>query len=209
MTSHDRCNKGPNVKVVIDNKEVIHESVRSVENVVKILQDSLGIPVNLTSAEVLRLNYDGNFYLSEGKVEEAIRCYDQAIQLNDLYQEGILRLMRGIALLQRAYALRSRYRSIIAFAEDILPLFQDIKLFLIDAISPLPVFVRCTRLSAMSRDGADITLCRYLILNTTLLQIHRRLTMLDSSPKWNEKKNKWPAIEGPVVSSAKVLPPLH
>ena len=130
------------MKVVIDTKEVIHESVRSVENVVKILQDSLSLPVNLTSAEVLRLNYDGNFYLSEGKVDEAIRCYDQAILLNDQYQEGILRLMRGTALLQRAYALRSRFKNIISFAEDILPLFQDVRLFLIDAITPLPLSVR-------------------------------------------------------------------
>ena len=130
------------MKVVTEEKEVVHESVRSVENVVKILQDSLGIVVNLTSAEVLRLNYDGNFYLSEGKVDQAIQCYDQALLLDDQYQEGILRLMRGIALLQRAYALRSRHRNIISFAEDILPLYQDIKLFLIDAIAPLPLFVR-------------------------------------------------------------------
>lgn len=101
-----RCNKGPNVKITKAGTSIIHESVRSVETVVNLLQNELGVNVNLTAAEVLRLNYDGNLNLSEGKVEEAILCYDKALSLGDANQEGILRLMRGTALLQRSYSLR-------------------------------------------------------------------------------------------------------
>lgn len=50
-------------------------------------------------------------YLRDGNVDMAIDCYDKAIELGDKEQEGVLLVMRGTALLQRAYA--SRYLSII------------------------------------------------------------------------------------------------
>lgn len=36
----------------------------------------------------------------------AIECYDKALELGDREQEGVLLVMRGTALLQRAYACR-------------------------------------------------------------------------------------------------------
>jgi hypothetical protein len=51
--------------------------VRSVETVVGLLQTHLHLDVNVTSAEVLRLNYEGNVYLRGGDVDLAIECYDK------------------------------------------------------------------------------------------------------------------------------------
>ena len=45
-------------------------------------------------------------HLREGSVDLAIDCYDKAIEFGDQEQEGVLLLMRGTALLQRAYASR-------------------------------------------------------------------------------------------------------
>jgi hypothetical protein len=39
-------------------------------------------------------------------VDLAIECYDKALELGDREQEGVLLVMRGTALLQRAYACR-------------------------------------------------------------------------------------------------------
>lgn len=56
-----RCNKGPNAKILTKSGAFIEAStIRSVENVVDLLQLHLGLNVNVTSAEVLRLNYEGN-----------------------------------------------------------------------------------------------------------------------------------------------------
>lgn len=71
--------------------------VRSVQSVVELLQTHLGLTVNVTSAEVLRLNceyflkfsfllqpqYDaiytdeGNVFLRSGDVDQAIKFYDR------------------------------------------------------------------------------------------------------------------------------------
>jgi hypothetical protein len=45
-------------------------------------------------------------HLRNGNVDLAIDCYDKAIELGDKEQEGVLLVMRGTALLQRAYACR-------------------------------------------------------------------------------------------------------
>jgi tetratricopeptide (TPR) repeat protein len=158
-----------------------------VETVANLLQNQIGVLVNLTSAEVLRLNYDGNLNLSQGDIDGAIKCYDQALRLGDLDQEGVLRVMRGTALLQRAYALRLRHRSLYAIASDLLPLLKDIKTFLFDALSSLPFQTR------------------YTFASTILLRIGKVYDTLDSSSKWNEYKSKWPVIEGPPPVSGKVI----
>jgi len=44
------------------------------------LQTHLGLDVNVTSAEVLRLNYEGNVFLKDGKVDQAIECYNNVRQ---------------------------------------------------------------------------------------------------------------------------------
>lgn len=99
--------------------------VRSVERVVDLLQSHMKLNINMTSADVLRLNCkylftatvsylmigldivdEGNIHLRNGEVDLAIDCYDQALALGDKEQEGVLLVMRGTALLQRAYACR-------------------------------------------------------------------------------------------------------
>ena len=45
-------------------------------------------------------------YLRSGEVDQAIECYDKALELGDQEQEGVLLVMRGTALLQRAYVYR-------------------------------------------------------------------------------------------------------
>lgn len=49
---------------------------------------------------------EGNVFLRSGDVDLAIECYDKALELGDREQEGVLLVMRGSALLQRAYACR-------------------------------------------------------------------------------------------------------
>lgn len=51
-------------------------------------------------------NSEGNVFLRGGDVDLAIECYDKALELGDREQEGVLLVMRGSALLQRAYACR-------------------------------------------------------------------------------------------------------
>lgn len=123
-----RCNKGPNIRIFTAESAFIEASmVRSVETVVALLQEHLNLNVNITSAEVLRLNYEGNVFLREGDVDKAVECYNQALALGDKEQEGVLLVMRGSALLQRAYACRLRYKDIISYAEQVLPSMETIK----------------------------------------------------------------------------------
>jgi hypothetical protein len=54
-----RCNRGPNCRILNSEGAFIEASmVRSVESVVELLQNHLNLKVNITSAEVLRLNCD-------------------------------------------------------------------------------------------------------------------------------------------------------
>ena len=135
-----RCNKGPNVRILQKNPPAFVEasSVRSVDAVVSLLQDNLNLDVNLTSAEVLKSNYEGNVYLRDGDVDKAIECYDSALSLNDPGQEGVLLIMRGSALLQRAYAYKLRYRSALEQANSNLPSLQDLQdsLFSLSVLHP-------------------------------------------------------------------------
>ena len=97
-----KCNTGPNARILkADGAFVDASMIRSVENVVDLLQTHLNLQVNITSAEVLRLNYEGNIHLRNGEVDSAIDCYDKALELGDREQEGVLLVMRGTALLQR------------------------------------------------------------------------------------------------------------
>lgn len=52
---------------------------------------------------------EGNVYLRSGEVDMTIECYDKALLLGDKEQEGVLLVMRGTALLQRAYICRLVY----------------------------------------------------------------------------------------------------
>jgi len=101
-----RCNKGPNCRILTPNgafqglmllnyifcyklftkKEA--SMVRSVEKVVEILQQYLNLNINVTSADVLRLNYEGNVFLRNGQVDSAIDCYNKALEFG-----GVLYLL--------------------------------------------------------------------------------------------------------------------
>ena len=137
-----RCNKGPNVRVLTKEPSFREcTSVRSVDAVVSLLQEILDMEVNLTSAEVLKLNYEGNVYLRDGEVDKAIESYSSALVLGDSSQEGVLLIMRGSALLQRAYSSRLKYKGALQDASERLPSLEDIKAAL-TALSALPSIVR-------------------------------------------------------------------
>lgn len=180
--------------------------VRSVEKVVELLQTNLKLDINMTSAEVLRLNCkwinqnirsrhflrsynyffqldEGNIHLRGGEVDLAIDCYDKALAMGDKAQEGVLLVMRGTALLQRAYACRLRHKEIMAIVEQLLPTFDKVDVYLraVTGISS----------SMGTRMALDI-LCRIAI-------VYRQLDILT---KWNELKGSWPeAREGAIVTS--------
>jgi tetratricopeptide (TPR) repeat protein len=183
-----KCNKGPNTRILTAEGAFIEASmVRSVETVVGLLQTHLHLDVNVTSAEVLRLNYEGNVYLRGGEVDLAIECYDKALELGDREQEGVLLVMRGTALLQRAYACRMRSKDVTTLAEEILPSIEGIRNVL-ESFSPL---------STTPRNLATLEL---------LSRVKRIFDSLDKSPKWSESKAKWPeAREGLIVNTGEEL----
>jgi hypothetical protein len=50
----------------------------------------------------LKLNFQGNQHLDKNEVDQAIECYDKALPLSHFGQEGVLRVMRSTAYLQRS-----------------------------------------------------------------------------------------------------------
>ncbi len=72
----------------------------------------------------------GNVHLRDGEVDQAIDCYNRALELGDNEQEGVLLVMRGTALLQRAYAYKMRFKDMITISEDILPTEKRLGLLL-------------------------------------------------------------------------------
>lgn len=180
-----RCNKGPNCRVLNKEGAFIEASmVRSVEKVVQLLQMHLNLDINVTSADVLRLNYEGNVHLRNGQVDSAIDCYDAALALKDKEQEGVLLVMRGTALLQRvivcitcrliiilcnykAYGFKMRHKDSLGLADEVLP-NKEVLLSLCNSLQRLqPIF---------SLD---------LLLRTSLLY-----HTLDN--RWESIKQKWP-----------------
>ncbi|RYH18681.1 hypothetical protein EON65_26945, partial [archaeon] len=70
-------------------------------------------------------------YLRAGQLDRAIDCYDKALQLNsgtgtETQLNGILLLMRGTALLQRAYMYKLRYRDMLNVAQELLVKNEDV-----------------------------------------------------------------------------------
>jgi tetratricopeptide (TPR) repeat protein len=183
-----KCNQGPNARILTSSGNFVEaSSVRSVQSVVELLQTHLDLNVNYTSAEVLRLNYEGNAHLTNGNLDAAINCYNQAIELGDPEQEGVLLVMRGSALLQRAFTCRLRHKEVVEIAAEVIPTYDDIKVFL-ESMQILYLSVR------------------YVAMRNYLLKVGDIFKSLDAAPGWVETKAKWPeASEGPVVSSGQDL----
>lgn len=176
-----RCNKGPNVRILSsgEGKFVEASMVRSVESVVNLLQTHLNVDVNMTSAETLRLNYEGNILLRNGQVDDAIECYNKALSLGDQDQEGVLLVMRGTALLQRAYACRLRHRDMLNIAENVLPTFEPV-------YTTIQTLLLSTSTSSISQASKD-----FMILNL-LLKVNSIYESLDTSSRWVSLKSTWP-----------------
>eukprot|EP01041_Mallomonas_annulata_P006415 gene6415-12970_t len=136
-----RCNKGPNARILTPEGAFVEASaVNSVEIVVQLLRTHLNLDVNATSSEALRLNYEGNVHLRGGEVDRAIECYNRALSLGDHEQEGVLLVMRGTALLQRAYGYRMRYKDLLTAAQEVLPNMEWLESLLDVAIAfPTPL----------------------------------------------------------------------
>lgn len=180
-----RCNKGPNCRILTPKGAFQEASmVRSVEKVVELLQQYLNLNINVTSADVLRLNYEGNVFLRNGQVDLAIDCYNKALELGDKEQEGVLLLMRGSALLQRAYDYRIRYREVLSLAEEMLPKIDTLLLLLM--VLPLPA-------GGTSMLARDATFQLQVSLGV-LLQIGTIYSNFDGATlsTWNEAKQRWP-----------------
>jgi tetratricopeptide (TPR) repeat protein len=158
--------------------------VRSVEKVVELLQQYLNLNINVTSADVLRLNYEGNVFLRNGQVDLAIDCYNKALELGDKEQEGVLLLMRGSALLQRAYDYRIRYRDVLSLAEEVLPKIDTLMLLMM--VLPLPVVS-----PAMSARDANF---QVQVSLGVLLQIGTIYSSFEGATltAWNEARQRWP-----------------
>lgn len=123
---------------------------------------------------------EGNIYLRSGEVDQAIECYDKALSLGDKEQEGVLLVMRGTALLQRAYACRLRYKDIANVAQVILPSYE----ILLKVVEMLPT---------SSNQHVALEL---------LVRVHGLYQQLDQSPRWAEGKAMWPEPrEGPIPTT--------
>lgn len=183
-----RCNKGPNARILTKSGKFVEASaVRSVDSIVDLLQTHLDMHVNVTSAEVLRLNYEGNIQLRAGNVDAAIDNYSRALSLGDGEQEGVLLVMRGSALLQRAYVCRMRYKEIMSLSRDVLPSFEG-TYAVVDAFSRLHPAVSSRAILLLLTRANDIFLD------------------VDESLMWAEAKLNWPEARlGEVVSSGTEL----
>lgn len=184
-----RCNKGPNARILTKSGRFVEASmVRSVDNIVDLLDKHLDLSVNVTSAEVLRLNYEGNINLRAGKVDEAITYYTNALSLGDKDQEGVLLVMRGTALLQRAYGCRIRHKDLVSLAVDVLPSHEGVSA-LVEAFSRL-----------------DTPLSQQAVL-TLLTQTNDIFKDINKSPQWADAGQKWLVSRegGPVTSGAGLL----
>ena len=180
-----RCNRGPNARILTPDGAFVEGSMlRSVESVVELLQDNLEIDINVTAAEVLRLNYEGNLHLKSGKVDLAIEFYDKALAFGDQEQQGVLLVMRGTALLQRAYAYRLRYKDIMNIAQIVLPSLNSLK-NIVEELSILPPSFHS------------------VVMMELLMRLLYVYNKLDSSPKWSEAKSRWP--ESTVVTTGEEL----
>lgn len=126
--------------------------------------------------------------MRSGEVDIAIDCYDKALALGDKEQEGVLLVMRGTALLQRAYVCRLRHKDIIAIAEQVLPNYSSLQQII------------TTLLSSNSTLG-----------NRMVMDIMNRIGVIfkniDASPRCTpELKQRWPeAREGSMVTSGDEL----
>lgn len=200
-----RCNKGPNVRVLTKEPSFREcMSVRSVDAVVSLLQENMDIDVNLTEAEVLKLNYEGNVYLRDGEVDLAIESYSSALSLGDSSQEGVLLIMRGSALLQRAYSSRLKYKRALQDASEKLPSLEDIKTGM-SSLSPLPAPIRAkTSMNLLlgaakvyrknvDKDGVEITK-KWADLRESMLlwafAMEKETKGKASSAKENEKRDE-------------------
>lgn len=109
-----RCNKGPNIRLLKSNGTFEELSyIDSVEKVYDVFTSQLGISINQSSADCLKLNFQGNAHLDKNEVDQAIGCYDKAIPLSHKGQEGVLRVMRSTAYLQRAYTHFMQFRELV------------------------------------------------------------------------------------------------
>ena len=111
----NKCSKGPNMRILRSNGTFEELSkVDSVDRVHRVLTSHLGINVNTSRVECLKLNFRGNEHLERNEVDEAIECYDKAMELcYQNQQEGVIRVMRSTAYLQRAYNHFLTYRELI------------------------------------------------------------------------------------------------
>lgn len=177
-----RCNKGPNCRILNKDGNFKEASmVRSVERVVDLLQKHLNLDINVTSADVLRLNYEGNVHLRNGQVDSAIACYDAALRLGDREQEGVLLVMRGTALLQRAYMFKMRHRDTARLAEEVLPA-KELILAMCQALpNPLDFLARTSR-------------------------VYSRLDSSSSAgQKWEGLRQKWPDLTADIGSGDQLI----
>ncbi len=109
-----RCNKGPNIRLLKSNGTFEELSyIDSVDKVYDVFTSQLGIAINQSSADCLKLNFQGNAHLDKNEVDQAIDCYDKAIPLSHKGQEGVLRVMRSTAYLQRAYTHFMQFRELV------------------------------------------------------------------------------------------------
>lgn len=115
---------------------------------------------------------EGNINLRNGEVDTAIDCYDKALALGDQSQEGVLLVMRGTALLQRAYACRLRYKETMSIAESVLPSFD----LLHALIQPL-----------LASGDVKVNLKLALSLLTLSASASKKL---ESLSRWSEFKNR-------------------
>jgi hypothetical protein len=51
--------------------------IDSVDKVYDVFITQLGIPINQSAADCLKLNFEGNAHLDKNEVDQAINCYDK------------------------------------------------------------------------------------------------------------------------------------
>lgn len=131
-------------------------------------------------------------------MDHAIDCYDRALALGEKDQEGILLVMRGTALLQRAYAMKIRIKDLLTSVSPLVPQLEEF-LYRLLVLSQI---VRSAHRQLLLVSGVSTP---YYVLLCYVSSAKVALVYLSQLPRlssWAEMKAKWPeAAEGPLLSA--------
>jgi tetratricopeptide (TPR) repeat protein len=169
--------KGPNIRCVQAQhpyKAFEVNNVNDIDKVYRILTKHMGIEhISHQARDCLKYTYEGNAYLEQNSLGEAIACYNSALATNYQPQKGILLLLRATAYLKRAFAHQAELRKTVSDLSDCVPDPNDLgRVYQLAAQHPSlakPLFNRVLRDSKLQDKKFRLTKYRHGLYEYALL----------------------------------------